>query len=80
MERVQEDNTAAGFTPYARAIMAHLGEYYGCSAADLFTIVATYSPIALGAFGPDPAFDNQGLTSVFVRSSPLLSSAVHVPL
>ena len=30
MERVQEDNTAAGFTPYARAIMAHLGDYYGC--------------------------------------------------
>ena len=40
---LQGDNTHSGFVPYARAIIAHIGEFYGCSAADLLTICLLYT-------------------------------------
>ena len=66
--RVQEDNTQAGFVPYARAIMAHLGAHYRCSAADLIAVVAAYGSTALGS-GIDAAHDNRNQAQLYVRSS-----------
>ena len=62
---LQGDNTHSGFVPYARAIIAHIGEFYGCSAADLLTIVAAYGPQGLDA-PVDPAHDN------LINNPPLL--------
>jgi hypothetical protein len=68
---VQEANTAAQFAPYARAILAHMGNFYQSSAADLFAVVSAYCPLALNPdVKQDPAIDDIP-TSLYVRFLPL---------
>ena len=66
---VQATNAQASFGPFARAILAHIAEHYGCTSTDLLMVAAAWAPTFLDS-ERTPLF---GSTPFYVRPSPLLS-------